>query len=298
MNVRTLLRWTARALAGLVAVLVVALIAVYAISEWRMRAHFDVPEHPFAIRRDSAAVAEGHRIATIRGCVDCHGSDLAGTVMVDDPVLGRLIPANLTLGGRGAALDDRDWERAVRHGVRRDGTPLLIMPAHEMSGMSDADLGAIVAFARSLPAVATVRPATRAGPLIRVLHLARQVTLLPAEEIDHAKPHPAMVAAEPTPRFGAYLAAGCIGCHGPTLSGGSIPGAPPDWKPAANITPAGIGRYAEADFIRALREGRRPDGSSLDPQMPYRLTKSMTDVELRALYAYLRTVPAREYGNR
>jgi mono/diheme cytochrome c family protein len=298
MNVRTALLWSARALAGLVAVLAVALMAVYAVSEWRMRAHFDVPEHPFAARTDPAAVGEGHRIATIRGCVECHGANLAGTVMVDDPVLGRLVPANLTTGGRGAQLDDRDWERAVRHGVRRDGTPLLIMPSHEMKGMSDADLGAIVAFARSLPAVTTARPATRAGPLVRALYLARQVTLLPAEEIDHAKPHPAAVAAEPTPRFGAYLASGCIGCHGPTLSGGPVPGAPPDWKPAANITPAGIGRYAEADLIRALREGKRPDGTSLDPQMPYRLTKSMTDVELKALYAYLRTVPAREYGNR
>jgi mono/diheme cytochrome c family protein len=298
MNVRTILRWTARALAGLVSLVVAALLAVYAISEWRMRAHFDVPEHPFTVHSDSATVAEGRRIATIRGCVECHGANLAGTIMVDDPVLGRLAPANLTMGGRGAALDDRDWERAVRHGVRRDGTPLLIMPAHEMSGMSDADLGAIVAFARSLPAVTAAQPTMRAGPLVRALYLARQVMLLPAEEIDHAKPHPATMVAEPTARFGAYLGAGCIGCHGPTLSGGPIPGGPPDWKPAANNTPTGIGRYTEADFFRVLREGKRPDGSPVDPQMPYRLTKSMTDVELRALYAYLRTVPARAYGNR
>jgi hypothetical protein len=84
----------------------------------------------------------------------------------------------------------------------------------------------------------------------------------------------------------------------PGLSGGKIPGAPPDWKPAANITPAGIGHYSEAGFIGILRAGTRPDGSKIDSLMPWRLTKEMTDVELKAIYAYLKTVPAKEYGHR
>jgi cytochrome c553 len=134
---------------------------------------------------------------------------------------------------------------------------------------------------------------------MRTLQTAGQVKLYPAEEIDHARPHPARVAVAPTAAYGAYLATMCTGCHGAQLSGGRIPGAPPDWKPAANITPAGVGRYTEADFVRALREGVRPDGSHIDPSMPVeRITRHMTDVELAAVWAYLRTVPARPYGGR
>lgn len=186
----------------------------------------------------------------------------------------------------------------MRHGVRRDGTPLFVMPANDHNGMSDEDLAAVVAYARSLPASPNVVPASRAGPVFRALLLAGRLDGYPAEHLDHARPHPARVAAEPTAAYGRYLAATCTGCHGPGLSGGPIPGAPPSWKPAANLTPAGIGHYAEADFVRALRMGRRPGGAPIDTIMPWRLTREMTDVELRALYAYLRTVPPRPYGTR
>lgn len=50
--------------------------------------------------------------------------------------------------------------------------------------------------------------------------------------------------------------------------------------------------------MRALRTGRRPDGTAIDQSMPWRLMRQMTDVELRALYAYLHTLPARPYGGR
>ena len=215
--------------------------------------------------------------------------------------VGYFAGPNLTRGrgGLGATLTDADWERAVRHGVRRDGTPLMVMPSHEFTGMADDDLAAIVAYARSLPPVNGAQPSTHPGPVIRALHLAGQFTLLPAEQIDHTRPHPAHMEPEVTPRYGAYLAAGCIGCHGPGLSGGKIPAAPPDWKPAANLTPSGdLGRWTVDDFTRALRTGRRPDGSPIDSVMPWKATAQMTDDEIKAVYAFLKTVPAKQYGNR
>jgi mono/diheme cytochrome c family protein len=244
-------------------------------------------------------VARGAHLVAARGCVGCHGEDLAGHVELDNAFIGRLAGPNLTRGGRGGRLTDADWERAVRHGVRRDGSPLFVMPASEHTGMSDEDLGAIVAYARSLPARPNVPPLSRAGPVIGAMQAAGKVNLFSAAEIDHRRPHPARVAAEPTARYGAYLAAMCSGCHGPGLSGGKIPGAPPDWKPAANITPGGIGHYTEADFVRALREGVRPGGAPIDSQMPVRrITRHLDDTELRALYAYLHTLPSRPYGGR
>jgi len=62
-----------------------------------------------------------------------------------------------------------------------------------------------------------------------------------------------------------------------------------------NITPhkdAGIGAWSEADFVRALREGRRPDGANFFPAFPYTSFTRMSDGDLRDLWAYLRTLPA------
>ena len=291
-------RWAARIVGALVMLLAVAVGVVYAASERRFRKHFDVPSHAVTVPTDSAGIARGEHVAKIRGCMACHGEGFAGHVDIESFLLGRLAGPNLTNGGRGATLTDADWERAVRHGVRRSGAPLLIMPASEHTGMSDEDLGALIAYVRSLPSAPKTPPPSRAGPVLRGLFAAGMVLLLSAEEIDHSKPHPDHLAAEPTREYGNYLSGMCKGCHGPQLSGGKIPGAPPDWKPAANITPSGIGHYSEADFMTALRTGKRPGGSPIDTLMPWKEFRNMNDVELKALYAYLRSVPGREYGQR
>ena len=292
-------RWAARLTLGAAALLTLTAAAAYGIFERHAARRYAVPVHPLAVPTDSASAARGGHLVAARGCVGCHGEDLAGHVELDNPFIGRLAGPNLTRGGRGGRLTDADWERAVRHGVRRDGSPLFIMPASEHTGMSDEDLGAIVAYARSLPPRPNVPPPSRAGPVIGAMQAAGKVNLFSAAEIDHRRAHPARVAPEPTARYGAYLASMCTGCHGPGLSGGQIPGAPPDWKPAANITPGGIGHYTEADFVRALREGVRPGGAAIDSQMPVRrITRHLDDTELRALYAYLHTLPSRPYGGR
>ena len=55
---------------------------------------------------------------------------------------------------------------------------------------------------------------------------------------------------------------------------------------------------AEADFARAMRQGRRPDGSALDPFMPWEVFGKMNDAELHALWVYLRSMPPRAFGDK
>ena len=103
-----------------------------------------------------------------------------------------------------------------------------------------------------------------------------------------------------TADYGRYLAASCIGCHGDNLSGGRIAGGPPDWPPAANLTPhatSRIGSWTEADFFTAMRKGVRPDGTPLNPAMPTAFGQ-FTDDETKALWLYLRSLPAAEMGVR
>jgi hypothetical protein len=70
--------------------------------------------------------------------------------------------------------------------------------------------------------------------------------------------------------------------------------------PAANITPhqTGLADWTEEDFFQAMREGVRPDGSDIDPFMPYEAFSGMTDDEISALWFYLQSVEPQEFGNR
>lgn len=300
-------KWLRRGGIGLgvlLGVVVLLVATAFAVSQRNLRKTYAISPRDFVVPAGSASVQKGQHFArAITKCVDCHGDDLSGKVYVDDPAIGRFVPGNLTAGrgGVGAKLTPADWERAVRHGVGRDGRALIFMPSEDFSTLSDEDLGAIVAWARQLPPVDHQLPPSKVGPMARILNAVGQLPLA-AQKIEHTSPRYAATApaAGPTPEYGEYLAnvGGCAGCHGPGFSGGHVPGTPPDFKPAANITPKGIGHYTEADFFRALREGTRPDGTKIDPFMPWKLAREMSDDEIRALYAYLRTVPAKEYGGR
>ena len=98
-----------------------------------------------------------------------------------------------------------------------------------------------------------------------------------------------------TAAHGAYVANGCIGCHGKQLAGGKIPGAPPDWPPAAKLN-AGPGsaldRYPTVEqFMAMLKTGVRPDGSSVSKVMPFVSLNELNAVDVRALYLHLRSLP-------
>lgn len=299
-------KWLKRfgiAFGGIVALVVLALLVVFGLSERRIRKQYDVQPAPLSVRTDAATVAEGKRLASIRGCTDCHTESLGGKVFIDAMPVFRLVASNLTRGkgGIGATYRDVDFVRAIRHGVKPNGRPVLFMPSHEFNPMTDEDVGALIAYIRSVPAVDSEFPRNSVGPVGRALFLAGQIPLLPAELIDHAAERERPVPKGPTAEYGAYLATGCAGCHGPGYSGGKIPGAPPEIPEVANITPdsaTGIGTWTEADFVRALREGRRPNGDTLNSFMPWRATRQMTDEEIRALWLFLRSQPPKSEGNR
>jgi cytochrome c553 len=182
-------RWI---LGGALVLVVMLLASVYYVTNWQMRQHGHVLNRQLLrVMHDSAARARGaHLTSTFAGCVDCHGPDFGGRVVVENPMIGRLVGSNLTTGRGGvlAAYSDAALDHAIRHGVAPDGRKLRFMPSHEFRGLADADVAAIIAFLRTRPPVDRVVPTTRIGPLARVLHLAGQFVLLPYDRIDHASP--------------------------------------------------------------------------------------------------------------
>ncbi len=250
---------------------------------------------------DAAAVARGKHLATTRGCADCHGADFGGATVMDNGAMGRVAGPNLTRGRGGLPADyrDEDYVRAIRHGVARDGRGFFLMPSYEYSGFTDEDMGALVAFLKTVPPVDKPSGGVALGPIARMLVATGKIKLA-ADQIDHANVKPATVRPAASVEYGRYVAASCTGCHGENLSGGKIEVGPPDWPPAANLTPHPDGRLAkwsEADFIASMRTGRRPDGSEINPVMP-RAFGGMDDTELRALWLYLRTLSPRATGVR
>lgn len=108
--------------------------------------------------------------------------------------------------------------------------------------------------------------------------------------------------ADPAVRRGEYVAsaAGCLGCHteandkAVAYAGGRALKTPFGTFYGPNITPhpaAGIGKWSEADFARALRLGLRPDGAHYFPAFPYPSFARITDADLKDLWSYLRSVP-------
>lgn len=291
---KKILKWLGIALAVIAGLLALAAIGIYLVSNSKINKTYDIKVEAIAVPGDSAAVARGAHIAETRVCYDCHGPDLAGQIFMDAPPMGTIYASNLTSGkgGIGDAYSDADWARAIRHGVGPDGKPLFNMPAEAYWSLSDADLGALIAFLKQLPPVDKPHPQPEYGPVSRAL-IALTGAFFSAAHIDHNAPRMQAVEAAVTPEFGAYLAQLCVACHQADFSGGTHHG-PPDWPNSANITPDpghGIGKWSEEDFFRAMREGRRPDGTEIHPEAMPRTIGKMTDDELKAIWLYLQTVP-------
>jgi cytochrome c553 len=297
-----LLRVFGRVLLGLVALLLVASAGVYVASERRIRQRFEVAGEALEIPTGADVVTRGERLARSRGCMDCHAANGAGQVFLRAMPVMDLHPSNLTRGGATSRWEGRDWTRAVRHCVRPDGSGIPFMPCEDYRFLDDRDLGDIVAFLRSLPASTNDPGSSRIGPVGRVLLLKGDLPYLVAERINHSAAVPPAPPAGPTVAYGRYLAAGCTGCHGAHFSGGHIPGTPPEWPPAANITPdpaTGIAAMTEAQFVAAVTRGQTRDGRTINPTfMPWRQFALLTPDEVAALWRYLRTVTPRAAGNR
>ena len=117
---------------------------------------------PVALRSDAASVERGGYLFRSRGCGDCHGMDGAGAVVVDDGAMHIRAP-DITPAPTGvvAGYSPVDWVRTIRHGVKPDGRPVMIMPSEEYNRLVDADLAAIVAYVRQLaPATIAARSAS------------------------------------------------------------------------------------------------------------------------------------------
>jgi len=245
---------------------------------------------------DQAAVLRGRHLVEARyACQHCHGDNLGGGVMIDEPAIGVVRGPNLTLGrgGRPANYSMADWDRIVRHGIKPDGTG-AIMPSQDYFKMSDAELSDIVAFIRAAPAIDAQVPAPRFGPVGTVL-LALGKLPISAERQEPTRAHPTRPPeTADNVQFGEHLTATCTACHRSNLAGGPMSFGSPDWPAAANLTPhaSGLGDWTYDEFERALTQGVSRDGHALREPMKSVVpaAQAMLPTERRAIWTYLRSI--------
>ena len=258
----------------------------------RMNKVYAVDPQEIDISDDSATLALGKRLVVAKGCEECHGEDLGGKVFIEDPAMGRLIATNLTKGKGGLPQDysRKDWVLALKHGLSRDMKPLLFMPAHEFTHFTEEDLGAIIAYCEQLRNVDREHPDHEIGPMAKILTELGEFHLFPAEMIDHEKPLAKHVEVEVSADYGKYLTVLCQGCHRENMKGGKP--IAPGFPPVVDISSTGNpGKWTEEQFINTLRTGKTPEGKQLKPEeMPWTMTAAYTDVELKAIFAYLMSI--------
>ncbi len=294
--------------------LLVAAIGISATVGWRpfigprSRALTDRKFEVTAERQKRGAYLAEH----VAGCTDCHTPTVAGSAgpeivrakMGAGQIFplpgfpGTLVAPNLTPDaetGTGKWSDDQ-LARAIREGISHDGHTLFpFMPYSHFRSMSDEDLASVIVYLRSLPPVHNPLP--------------RSVVNFPLKYLVNGVPEPitAPVLADlSTPvAQGKYLVtlAVCSACHTPSkrgepirgmqFAGGEIFELPSGKIASANITPdptTGIGNYSEEMFVKVLRTGF-VGTRQLNTFMPWQFYSGQTDEDLKAMYAYSRTVP-------
>jgi hypothetical protein len=263
---------------------------------------YDVPVPDVVASKDPDVIARGKHLATsLAGCSSsgCHGEDFGGGVVTEMGPVATVAAPNITGANLGAAYSDGELARLIHHGVKKDGRSVRFMPVQDVSWLPPQDVVAIVSFLRTVPSVERESRAMTVGTLGKILDRQDKIILDVARRVDHVRsetpPPPA-----PTAEYGAFVSRLCTSCHGEHLSGGRIPGAPASLPTPLDLTPdeSGLKDWTYDDFDKLMRTGVRKNGKPLDPFMPIDVIRNFDDVEMHALWAYLRTLAPVPLGGR
>lgn len=248
------------------------------------RAQQPAPAPPairFAQVAGQTRLQHGERLASVLGCKGCHGQNLQGQPWNEEADRAISFSSNLTRAL--PAYSDAALDRAIRAGVRADGTPLWDMPSEIFTELDPADMAALIAYLRTAQPAGPVHPRIVFGPRGR-----REVaagTYRPAPQVVQAR------RAEGPARFnGAHdqarymIRATCGECHGVTLTGDTWPAgerSPPDLNVVAG--------YSREEFRRLMRTGVATGGRQvgLMSQVSRGRFAHLTDAEVEAIYDYL-----------
>lgn len=290
-------KWIGIVLLLLVVAGVVGFFALSSKGKSKLEETYNIEVTALNLPTDSVAMTRGFHLVDII-CKECHGENMAGKMMMQDEGFATLYAPNLTAGdgGIGQVYTVLDWQKAIRHGIHPNGKSLFLMPSLSFSHLSDYDLGAIIAFLRTLPAVDGQVPERKFMGVANVLlGIGAFDGDLQASLIDHKNQEVPSINTDNPLANGKYLTAiaGCNHCHAANFAGAKI--GDPKGPPSPNITTGGaLGNWSEAEFVTVMRSGKTPEGLELQPQfMPYPSFAKLTNDELHDIFSYIKSLPAK-----
>jgi cytochrome c553 len=239
------------------------------------------PAPHFARAAGQTQLQHGERLASVLGCKGCHGQNLQGQPWEEQADLAISFSSNLTRALPG--YSDAALERAIRQGVRADGSPLWGMPSEIFTELDPADMAALIAWLRTTRPAGVIHPRIVFGPRGRREVAAGTYRSTPEEVRASRGQGPARFdAAHDLARY--MLRATCGECHGVTLTGNTWP-APERSPPDLNIA----GAYPREDFRRLLRTGVATGGRQVGllREVARGRFAHLTDAEVDAIYDYL-----------
>ena len=290
------IKWTASGAMLLAAILIGSAASGLYLAEQKRNRTIDIKPRPVAYTTDAQTIERGRYLYASRSCSYCHGAQGTGREFVNDGKGTRIVGPNITPAGVVARYQPEDWNSVIRHGFKPNGRPVLVMPSEDYNRFTNEDLNVLVPYVRQFP---PKEGAQAVNDLPHPAWVLYGLGAIPdaASRIDHQLAPSRPTAAGVTLANGQYVANMCIACHGADLSGGMIPGAPPDWPAAADIRPGthsagtALARYPNAaSFVSMLRTGKRPDGTPIQV-MPFESLGQLSDVDAQALYLYLNAPP-------
>jgi mono/diheme cytochrome c family protein len=274
---KRLFKWLGIVL-GSIAGLALALVAyVFFASEAVVARTYDVPLMDFDAPSDSESVRRGEFLATRYGCNNCHGTEMQGLVLFDQPNVARITAPNLTRVVKD--YTDAELERLMRQGVKHDGTSTWIMPSQMFTYLTDQDLRDIIAYVRSVPERDGLDRSTVMGPIGRIGILTDKFVPVVAQiepGIDRTQPDPNDAVER-----GRYLVmTSCTECHGTNLQG-------LDSLKAPNLLIAAA--YSEEDFAHLMRDGIGMGNRELGlmSEVAKARFKTFDDADVHAIRTYL-----------
>jgi len=282
-----MLRWLARIAGGLLLLLVIAAGAIYVQSNRIIYKRHPFQAHTVTVPSDSASIAQGERIARMR-CFGCHADSLHGQVFFDERFVARISAANVP--AKLLTMTDAEFAGFLRTGVRKDGTSPFIMPPPGFYHFSDADLGALIAYLRSIPQGGNPLPPNRYGPMGRLGVVLGQFKTA-VTEFDTTVARVSEDPAWATTRHGEYLARLiCTECHGPRLTGDSAAAGGAARSPSLS----GAVGYSLDQFTSLLRTGTPREATTqlgLMGEAARNSLRYLTDAEIAEVYEYLKALP-------
>jgi cytochrome c553 len=264
---------------------VIAYGVLYVMSERVLHAYAFAPI-PLRVPTDAESIAKGKRLAKLYGCSEgCHGKGIEGAVQYDQVMVGRIVAPNLTSAVR--RYSDPELAAIIRTGVRPDGHNIIMM-SELLRLLTDDELGDIVAYLRSVPAVEGPGPEVRLGPAARFFKATgRYTTTARYIKTDTLSPPPA--SGEGAQRGRHIASTVCADCHGSDLSGGGV------WYDGTTAPPSLqiVAAYTPEAFTELMRNGIALGGRKLGHMREAALGQLsvLTQAQIADLYSYLHELP-------